>query len=42
MKNRFLLIVMVLTFAPLSSALAAGDAEKAPKQDWHFSGMTGT
>lgn len=42
MKTRFLLFVAVLILMPLSSAFAAGDAEKAPKQDWHFSGLTGT
>lgn len=43
MKIRFLLLTLLaLMVFPVSASFAAGDAEKAPHQHWHFSGVTGT
>jgi len=41
MTLRALLFVTILVFMPLTSVNAAGDAPKAPSQDWSFSGPFG-
>ena len=41
-RVRFLLVTLLLNFAVVNVAFAAGDAEHAPKQDWSFEGMFGT
>lgn len=42
MKNTLFSLIVVLLMAAAAPALAAGEYVKAPKQEWHFSGMTGT
>ena len=42
MKKHILILLSFLIVMPYAAANAAGDAEHAPEQDWHFSGPFGT